>query len=104
SCLRHIRLKYSCADARAGGVRMVRHSSMDRRAGTPCLLSITLGGLADGYSGRLRRPYSDGVDIVPAVLGPVHRRVLSRDGAAAQSGELGGALRPWHDRAPGLVV
>src|SRR5262249_8157644 len=63
SSVRHARFECPRVDARARGVRLVRHSGVDRRSGTPRFLSLAVEWLAHGDSRHDRRPYADRVDL-----------------------------------------
>src|SRR5581483_1886302 len=70
-------------DAGTGGVRVVRHSGVDRRRGAGHFLSRGHSGVGRPAGRPDWRAYGDGVALVPALLGAEYFHHLSRDGSAA---------------------
>src|SRR5262249_23540607 len=96
SCkLRHCQLKPAGSDARPGCVRLVWHSSLDRRSGSARSLSYDFTELANStgwtnsMAGHYSRLFANRVHLVPALLGLEHLHCLPRHGSAAQGRKLG---------------
>ena len=57
--VRHARFERARIDARAGGLRLVRHPGMDRRRSAAYVLQDGHSRVADAARRRLRRPHDD---------------------------------------------
>src|SRR4051794_27340074 len=76
---------------------MVRDTGVDRRTGSADFLCGVHPGLGDAPWRSDRRTHSNGVAVIPAVLGAQYRDHLSRNGPASNGGKLGCPVRACDD-------
>src|SRR5205085_10073839 len=97
--LRHVWFKLTCAHACNRRLRLVRHTSLDRRRSVRHTLSSAHSALAYTLGWPTGWAYDDRVAALSALLGLERLYHISHDGFTANAGELGRAVRVVDDHA-----